>query len=362
MTFRLHARKVVGHDGDVAVALARLVDQVLDRVAHDVAVKGAELLARLPLPDGDLAEEGLKLALQSFDIALDARALGLVELLEVFRLDDLAAFQRRQRQAHGGADEPDALVERFALQRLEGRALTLLELLLDDLPAVAILLALEGGRDRHHELVHQPLHVASERHGAARRQPHRHRLVGVDEVVDVAPVVGHRLACGLGLEPAPHEMLLAHAARAESEDIEAWTLDADAEADRLGGTRLADRIVKVRQLRGAFEGETCGIAAAPERFRLKRPPRRACHRSSLASAALRHLSILLRRHDNSFLARSQSLLNGSTRAPGRKARAERKMRQRAALGSSTMMVLRGTSPRPPALASASAGAIGAGRR
>lgn len=88
------------------------------------------------------------------------------------------------------------------------------------------------------------------------------------EVVDVAAVVGRRLAGRLRLQQRAHVFVAVAAGLAEHEQVVAGTGDVDGETHSLDRPPLAEYFVQRRQLVRSFEIEQGEIAAATERPRI----------------------------------------------------------------------------------------------
>src|SRR5690606_2834774 len=110
------------------------------------------------------------------------------QLLELLVVQQLAVSDRRDRETVWRADEAHVLPPRVLLQGLERCAMTILELLVDLRDAVAVVLALERGRNRLAELVDETLHVLAQRSAVPGREAQRERLALFVEVEDVAPI------------------------------------------------------------------------------------------------------------------------------------------------------------------------------
>src|SRR5437870_13634655 len=97
----------------------------------------------LALPERHLAHQRFELALNALDLALGLRALVLRQSFEVLRAHHPAVALGRQSETHRGAQQRDALAFGMLLQCAEGLLAAFLELLLDDLLASVVVVALE---------------------------------------------------------------------------------------------------------------------------------------------------------------------------------------------------------------------------
>ena len=239
---RAHLLDVVHDLGQVVVVLAQLLDEQGHRVAHHLLVEAAHPLAPLALPLGRLLENLLQLLLQLGDVRAHLRLGLLGPLAKGFRAHHLALGGGRQGEPRGGADQAHAARLGVLLQLVERGFLALAELRLKGLGSGLVLLALESRGNGRAQLADELLHVGAEPAAPAGRQLERARLVGLLEVVDVAPVGRRRHSGRRLLDVAPDERVLAGAGRAVGEDVVAMAPDADAEPDRLQRTLLAEAV------------------------------------------------------------------------------------------------------------------------
>src|SRR5690606_6254360 len=204
------------------------------------------------------------------------RPAGLLLLLgrQLFELrvaQDLAVADRRDREAVRRADETDVLAPSLLLQRFERAPVAILELLVDLRDTVAVMLALERRGDGLVELLDEPLHVAAQHRRAAGREPQRHRLALVVEIVDVAPVGGLRRLGRAGAQELLDDRVPVASGRAEHEDVEAVLPDPHAEIEGLDGSVLADREARIVELLGGREAEGGRVAVSVQGFGTKPP-------------------------------------------------------------------------------------------
>ena len=129
-----------------------------DRKAGGLAVERLHRIAVLAFPQRHLPHRRFELALDRLDLVLDPLALRLRQFVERFRRQHLAIARRRQSQARRRPQQGDVLRRGALLQRAERLFAALSELLLDRLATGAILIALEGGRQRRAQFGDQPLH------------------------------------------------------------------------------------------------------------------------------------------------------------------------------------------------------------
>ena len=161
-----------------------------------------------------------------------------------------------------------------ALEGAECLFLAVLELLLDDFAARAIILALEGGGEGHAQLADQPLHREAQRDRAAGRQLDAAGPVRIGEVVDIAPVGRRGLLCCLGGKHLAHQGVPAGPRRAEGEDVEALVPHGDAEAEGIDRPFLADQPVECGEFVGGGEFQLVRRAAASQEWSRQCLPRK----------------------------------------------------------------------------------------
>ena len=162
--------EIVDHRRQIAIAVAQILQQVADREGRGVAGQRPQRIAVLALPQRHLTHQRFELALNAFDLALGLLALIGRQCFEVLRAHHPPVALGRQSEAHRGAHQRDALAFGMLLQRAEGLLAAFLELLLDDLLASVVVVALEGRRKSGAQLVDQPLHRCFERGAAPARQ------------------------------------------------------------------------------------------------------------------------------------------------------------------------------------------------
>ncbi len=114
-----------------------------------------------------------------------------------------------------------------------------------------------------HEL-DELLHVAPELAAFSRRELDGPRAVGVLEIVDVAPVVGHGQLPGDPLYNGPDDGISAGARNAGHKDVVSVVRDGEAELDGRHCALLADDLIGGNKFRCSFKREFGGIAGMPE--------------------------------------------------------------------------------------------------
>jgi hypothetical protein len=243
-----------------------VVDQVRDGIPDGLTVEVTQLVPALALQLRYPAQGRFQFTLQVLDVALDALLLFGVELLELVGAERLAFLHRRERNAHRRAHHRDSLFPGTSLHAFEAFLVALPHLLLNGLPAGAVFLTLEHGRDRRTQLLHQALHIVAQYPATTRGQTQRVRAVRRLEVVHVNPVGRRRLVGSPVFEKATHHGVLADARRPEREQVVALLPDADAEADRLDRPVLTDDILERLEIVRGLECELGRIRQTGERF------------------------------------------------------------------------------------------------
>ncbi|GBD41749.1 hypothetical protein HRbin39_01134 [bacterium HR39] len=114
---------------------------------------------RLLDPGRHLGERLLEALLQPLDALLDLVAQRLGELLELFGRHHPPLHGGGEDEAHGRAQERDALTPGLLLDLRHRPLLALLQLLLDDLAAGAEILALEGVAERRQQIAQELVEV-----------------------------------------------------------------------------------------------------------------------------------------------------------------------------------------------------------
>ena len=173
------------------------------------------------------------------------------------------------------------------LQPLQRFSVALLELLLDLGEAVAIILTLECRRDGSLKLGYQVLHIPAQIRPAARRQPQRHRLVGILEVIHITPVVRALALCGLALEELAHRGVLAGTRPTQDVEVVAARAHAHAEPNRIQRALLAYDRVELLQLLGGLEVRQLGPTGPVELLRPQGRQRRCVCLSGHGRSLLR---------------------------------------------------------------------------
>ena len=262
-------RVEIGEDGRIApVAGADLVDEVADRAPGDLLARLADRCPGLALPARERPLDQLaQLLLQLAGGLRQALPFRLGQLLDLAPLEDLAVLQRAEADADRRAEQGDPAAGRAALEVQQRAVAALLEGRLDRLPAVAVLLGLEGGGDGRPQLAVQLGDPVPEAPALAGRERENPRTPRVGEVVDVAPVGRDGLRCGAGEEHLADEGVLADALRAHRVEVEPRLADLHAERQGLDRAVLPDDLVEGREVRRGGEGERGRVGAAGEPVR-----------------------------------------------------------------------------------------------
>ena len=96
-------------------AVAQPVHQMTDGEARHLLIERANLLSQLTLPLGHLLEQRLQLVFELGEGGLDLLLVLLWPLPEDLRAHHLAALDRREGEAHGGADQRRLALAGFLL-------------------------------------------------------------------------------------------------------------------------------------------------------------------------------------------------------------------------------------------------------
>ena len=127
-----------------------------------------------------------------------------------------------------------------------------------------VLFALEGFWQLAAKLLDGFLEVAREQRSPAGGQPQSHRLVGLGEVVDVAPVRGRRLGGRPFGQEARDNVLAAGAGIAGHKNVVALRTDLEAELQGLDRPVLADDFPQRLELPRCAEGEVLAQGKVPQ--------------------------------------------------------------------------------------------------
>ena len=260
----LHLIEVAHHLGQLLVLLLQILNEAADHVQGHLAVQGLERPVGLLLPGARLLQRSLQLRLQGFPPPADGLAnLGLQA--EEFLLAEGAALHYGQHdpaRRRGLDGEPlllGPLVE-LGQQRLP----LALEGLADGVAAGGVLVAFEGGGDLLPRPLDKRLHVLLKATADAGGQAQRARPIGVDEVVDVAPVAGSLFVLGHTLKEGVDGRHLAGARLPRHVDVEPHVADAQPEIQGLHRSLLPDDGVQPRQVGRAGETQAGRIADVAE--------------------------------------------------------------------------------------------------
>ncbi|MCY1519457.1 hypothetical protein D9M68_542090 [compost metagenome] len=229
---------------------------------------------------------------------METLALGFRQLGEVRLVQGLAILHRGEGDVRAVAVEGDILLQRQALDHIQGAVVALVEGAVD-----GALLLLEGGRLEHgreggQQVIHKVLDVADEALGLPWRQLDGARLAGLVEMVDVDPVHRRFQALALGLEVALDEREAAGARLAHHIDVVAGARHGDAELQGLHRALLTEHATERLQILGGLETEL---------LRLEGTGQRIGRQSQTGSEGIRHRE--------SLVARQRS--NGRILAPPR---------------------------------------------
>ena len=146
-----------------------------------------------------------------------------------------------------------------------------------------LLLGAEGAAGEHlGDALVEPLDHAAHLFGEDAALPGRERdgdgLVGVDEVVEVDPVVGRGLELGEAAGDAGDDGGATGAGGAGYEDVEAGVIDLEAELERCQGPLLPNDIGPVLDVARGPEGQRGGGEAEPRVGRIEGFDRHGGHR------------------------------------------------------------------------------------
>ena len=228
-----------------------------------------ELFQFLPLlaaPVHDVAYDVAEFFLQLDDDALDARLLLFRQLCIFLRADDFAALERRERETGGRAQQADLLCGGLRPQLVEDALVALGELGLDLPRARAVLVAVEHRRNRGAQLLHELLHVVTQRRSFPGRQCQREGAIRFVEVVDVCPVARFRALRDPAAENVLDERVAAAAGRPHHEQVEARARHVDSEFNGIACARLAQELFQIIEFRRGVESEPRRIATAIKRL------------------------------------------------------------------------------------------------
>ncbi len=253
------------HLRQIRVPLAGLGQRLADDQPRGLLVQLLGLAADFVAPLRDLLHQGPQFGLQFFYRRLDRFALRVGQFLVLFRAQHFAVARRSQGEPGGRADQLDAPLGRLLRQALKRLRLPLLDFRLDLLQPIAVLLHLQGGRNRGVQVLEQNPQILNQLGAAPGGQPQSARLVGIVEIVDVAPVVRRRLVRRLLLQKTLHDRPLAHPGRSQHVQVIAFAADRDAKANRIQGAGLPHELTEIFQLLRRLEIEAAGIASPTQR-------------------------------------------------------------------------------------------------
>ena len=252
------------HLGQLRVARLQFGELALDGGARHCLVELLDLLVVLAAGRRHLLQGLAQHLAQVLAALLDLLALGGIELVEAFGVEHLAVLQRRQGEAGRGAQQEDAGLAGLRFDLAEQLLLAGLELVLQRLHGVAVLVAVEGRRQRGEQAAHQRAHVGLQAAPGAGGQAQYARLVRGAEVVDVAPVAGARHLTGLLFEQLADDGVLAQPRRAHHVEVVALVTDADAEVQGAQRPLLAEAAGQVGEVGGAVEAQRRDLAGVIE--------------------------------------------------------------------------------------------------
>ena len=247
------------------------------RLQRGVLVDLPDALAALLPPLRYLGQQRLQPLLQLSNTGGKPVLLSLRQPRVVLGGQRVRTPRRCKDKAAGGAQQQHLALLGLVAQRRERGFLPLVELILNGIGLGAVLIALEQGRNRAAQVVHQLRQLVSQRHAAARGQPHRLGLVRLAEIVQVAPVRQAALVWRVLGQQLAHQAALAHAGRAQHKQVEALLPDPHAKAHRLGGARLPDQRVQALQLGRGLKLELRQVTGLQQLRRRQPGPARHGH-------------------------------------------------------------------------------------
>ena len=266
--------------GQVGVGGAQVVYQVRDGDPQRFAAGFLDAALQLPPPAGEVVHHLVQAFAQSLDVLFQFALTGFGQLPELIRRHGrFVVLHRHEGKAVGRAHQGHAERPRLPAEGLQLGFFTLLFFFLHGFEATAVFVALKNRADGGNQLLDEVLHVALQACAAAAGQAQQLRTVGVDEVVDVAPV-GRRLAAhALVLQQLTDDGVAAAARFTEQEEVVTFVMDVEAQMYRLNGPPVNHRSVQVGEGVGAGEGEFRRIAGGVQC--LGRKGRRRAHRTDL---------------------------------------------------------------------------------
>jgi len=129
------------------------------------------------------------------------------------------------------------------------------ELLVDRLDAGLEIVSFKNGAERHPQHVDEVMHLFLEDERFPLREIEGQGLVGLTEVVDVAPVSGRLEGQRLLVDERADDGVASGPLGTDHKQVEPLVLDADAELHRLQGAILADYPGDLMDLIGRFKGK-----------------------------------------------------------------------------------------------------------
>ena len=253
-------------------------------IADEFALERLDASLGCVLNPAGVVEEAEDVVAQLALAVLDGALLRLGECVVDLGLHGASVFvQGDELDVLRGVFDADAEGAGGALEAVEVGA-PVVECPLQEL----LLLGAEGAAGEHlGDALVEPLdhaaHLLGEEAALAGRQRDGDGLVGVDEVVEVDPVVGRRLELGEAAGDAGDHGGAAGAGGAGDEDVEAGVVDLEAELERCQGPLLPDDIGAVLDVARGPEGQRGGGEAEPRVGRIEGFDGHAGHRGERCS-------------------------------------------------------------------------------
>ncbi len=192
---------------------------------------------------------------------LDLFAADLWQFLEFLVANDLATLDRGEHVARRRLHDADTFGSSHGLERLPLPLDFFLGLGFDRFELVAVIVALEGGRNREAHIVDQCVHVSAKFAAETGRESQCRRPFRIHEIIDVAPVARCAFCCRALAHELANQAVPMAAQRAEHENVVAGPLDVDAEADRVDGALLTEIGFGGRQFGAAAKSSTQRLAS-----------------------------------------------------------------------------------------------------
>jgi hypothetical protein len=240
----LHRFEISRHVGKVVKAAANVGEETTDDTSGGVPGQLPHRVTVLAFPTRYLANNALELGLERRDLVADALAIFRRQTLKRVGRHYFAILDRGKRQARRRPQQADALGLCLAFQSAERLVLAMLELLINNFAPRTVVFPLERGGEHDPQLRHETLHRIAQWHRATGGQSETMWTSRITEIVDVAPIWGHRLARCVLLQQLLNERSFAAAVRSKGKDIETRPLHGNAELDRFYRALLANETGK----------------------------------------------------------------------------------------------------------------------